>query len=114
MDYVVSNITPKREIRVSSHELEGRLIYKGHKLGLPDNLLPEILNHTYERYTNTFYFLDYRKWKELYHMEKLNNRMKCWFTDTDNKTALMKSYNTLLEILKEENKNFRNIYIVEN
>jgi hypothetical protein len=113
--YIVSNITSKREIRISNEKLDGKVIYKGHKLGLPDELLPQIIHHTHERYNSTFYFLDYKKWKQEYNMEKINSTMtKCWFTDTDSKKALMKSYKSLLETLKEQNGEFREIYIVEN
>ena len=114
MVYIVANTMPKREIRISNHEIEGRVIYKGHKLGLPDELLPQIIYHTHERYTNTFYFLDYKKWKNIYNMEKINVKMtKCWFTEADSKKALIKSYKTLLETLEEDNGEFKKIYIVE-
>ena len=115
MEYIVSNITSRSQIRISDKEIEGRVIYKGHKLGLPDELLPDIIHHVYERFNNTFYFLDYKKWKDVYNMDTINSKMtKCWLKDTDSKRALLNSYKTLLESLKECNGSFKNIYIVEN
>ena len=102
------------EIRVSNVELEGRVIYKGHKLGIPDKLLSKIINYKFERVNNSYYFLDYKKWKDIYNLEKLDIRMtQCWYKEVDTKRALLKSYNTLLESLTELVGEFRNIYIVE-
>ncbi len=114
VDFIVSNITSQREIRISDHEIDGKLIYKGHKLGIPDNLLPHILHYTYEKFHTSYYFLDYKKWKDIYNLEKLTPKMtKCWFKETDNKKALFHSYETLIETMKETMGNFKTIFVVE-
>jgi len=114
MEYIVSNITTRGEIRISNKEMEGKLIYKGHRLGIPDDLLPHIIHYTHEKFRNSNYFLDYKKWKDIYNFEKLTPQMnKCWFKETDNKKALLHSYKLLLETLKEEVGDFKNIYVVE-
>jgi len=115
MSYIIANNIGKRKIIVSNQKLDGNIIYEGHKLGLPNDLLPYIIYHTHERYNSSFYFLDYKKWKDIYNMEEINTRMtNCWIKDTDGKRALMKSYNTILESLKDIDGNFSKIYIVEN
>jgi len=114
MDYIIANITTRGEIRISNKEMEGRIIYKGHKLGLPDSLLPHIIYYTHEKFRNSYYFIDYKKWKDIYNFEKLNSQMnKCFFKETDNKKALLHSYKILLETLEELVGNFKTIYIVE-
>jgi hypothetical protein len=115
MEYIISSFNGRKEIRISNEEIEGKLIYKGHRLGLPNELLPKIIYHMYERYGDNFYYLDYKKWKDIYKMEKINVLMtKCWIRETDSKKALMTSYRTLLQTLKEINGDIKNIYIVEN
>ena len=38
---------------------------------------------------------------------------KCWFKETDSKKALLMSYDTLMETLKELMGDFKKIYIIE-
>lgn len=113
--YIVSNFFGKKEVRISNEELEGNLIYKGHKLGLPDSILPILLYHKHDKFRNEYYFLDYQKWKDIYNFEKLTPTVdKCWFKNSDTSKALLTSYETLLSSLKEINGEFKNIYVVEN
>ncbi len=113
-NYIVANITNRGEIRISTHKIEGRLIYEGHKLAIPDELLPHIINYTHEKYSGNYNFLNYKKWKDIYGFNDLTSQMtKCWFKERDNKKALMESYETLLETLKEELGDFKKIYIIE-
>ena len=113
MEYIISNLTPK-EIRVSTKEIDGRLIYKGHKLGVPDGLLPIIILHHHEKYSSSFIFMDYIIWKERYNLSKITPSMNdCWIKHTDNKRALMESYDTLLKLMESHFGKFKNIYIVE-
>jgi hypothetical protein len=115
MDYIVSNETIKRQIIVSTNKVDGRMIYNGHKMGIPDSLLPIILRHHHERYNSTFIFFDYKKWSEIYDMEKITPTMtECWFRNADSSKGLLQSYDTLLNLIEEKFGKFKNIYIAEN
>jgi hypothetical protein len=114
MEYIVSNILIKGEYRISTRQIEGKEIFQGHKLAIPDYLLPHILFYTHEKFRNQYYFLDYTKWRELYNYETLNNKMTdCWFSDKNIKSSLMRSYQTLLDTLEKEFGTFRKIYITQ-
>lgn len=114
MDYIVSNLTPKGEIRVSNREIEGKLLWSGHRLAMPDGLLPHILNYNYEKFKNIYYFLDYKKWKDIYNFDDLKPNMnQCWFNERDNNKALLKSYDTLLEVISEVLGDSKRIFVVE-
>jgi len=115
MDYIICNSSDNREIRISNKEIEGRVIYKGHKLAIPENILAKILYYSYEKSSNLYYFIDYKKWKDIYGMQKINNKMyDCWFKERDTVKALNKSFETLISLVKENLGSDRNIYIVEN
>ena len=112
--YIVSNFFANKEVRISNEELDGNLIYKGHKLGIPDNILSTLLYHRHDRSRNEYHFLDYQKWKDIYNFEKLTPVTdKCWFRNSDTHKALLESYDTLLKSLKDINGDFKNIYVVE-
>ena len=114
MDYIVANITNQREIRVSNHEMEGRVLYQGRKMAIPDEILPYIIFHTHDKFSGSYYFLDYKKWKTIHNLSPITPRTgDCWFRDTDNKRALLTSYDTLLQTLTEIVGEFKIIYIIE-
>ena len=115
MEYIVSNLDKRNEIRISDREIKGRVLYRGHRLGVPDEMLPRIILHRYERYTNSYYYLDYKIWKDKYGMCEIKSTMTdCWIKEKDSKKALLNSYNTLLEVFKDIISTSKNIYIVEN
>lgn len=114
MSYIVSNKTPNVEVRVSLEEIEGRTIYNGHVLAIPDNILDQILTYSYERYTNRYFFVDYVIWDEKYQMQPLTSQMTdCYFNHRDNLEGLRKSFDTLLKLLQSKFGKSRRIYIVE-
>jgi hypothetical protein len=43
----------------NSENIEGKILYKGHKLGVDENLLSKILEYKLEKTTNKLYLLDY-------------------------------------------------------
>ena len=43
----------------NSENIEGKVLYKGHKLGIDESLLSQILEYKLERTTNKLYVLDY-------------------------------------------------------
>jgi hypothetical protein len=87
MDYIVSRKDSLGEFRVySSDNIEGSIVYKGHKHSLPDILLPIILDIKHDRSSNKNFFRDYKK--------------GTWFIETSsNKKDLLESFGTLLSCL---------------
>jgi hypothetical protein len=62
--YLVSKSGPKCEYRIyidNNEPVDGHEIYKGHKLGVEDSLLYEILDFRIEKSTNKILFLKYDK-----------------------------------------------------
>lgn len=43
----------------NAEKIEGRILYKGHRLGVSENLLGQILEYKLERTTNKLYLFDY-------------------------------------------------------
>ncbi len=113
MDYIVVNNTPKREIILSMERKDGKILYEGHKWGIPDEMFPYILRHHHEIFGSSFLFFDYKKWKSFYNMGPIVPTMNCWIKNKDSKKGLLESYNTLLDISEEIFGKFRNIFIIE-
>jgi hypothetical protein len=64
MNYFVTKSSNRIEYRIYTSdevEVEGTTIYKGHKLGVDDNLLLEILDVKIEKSTGKIHFLKYDK-----------------------------------------------------
>jgi len=68
----------------NAEKIEGRILYKGHKLGVNENLLGQILEYKLERTTNKLYLFDY-------------NSEDTWFVTTRLQPlpAINKSYESL-------------------
>jgi hypothetical protein len=67
-----------------SELIEGKVLYKGHKLGVSENLLSQILEYKLEKTTNKLYVFDY-------------NSQDTWFVTTRLQPilAINKSYESL-------------------
>lgn len=63
MNFVISKINPRFQYRVypDSTEVEGQIIFEGHKMSPNDNLLSEVLDWRTERSTGKILFLKYDK-----------------------------------------------------
>ena len=113
MDYVVTKQTPRNEWRIylDNIESDGKIIYKGHKLGIKTEILKEFLEFRQERSSGKLMFLDYEKVKD----EPDHKDMQQWIIGTSNniETILEKSWESLLNMLKEKNGNFRKISITK-
>jgi hypothetical protein len=61
--YLVSKSDNRTQYRIylENSEIEGRIVYKGHKLGVDSNLLSEILDYRFEKSSNKIHFLKYDK-----------------------------------------------------
>lgn len=83
-----------------SVDVQGRVIYKGHKLGVNENILSQILEYRLERSTNKLYLLDY---------DSLSN----WFITTKSNAVLglNKSYESLQSKAEKQFGKFRKIII---
>lgn len=66
-------------------EIDGEVIYKGHRLGIPDELLLVVLDIKLEKSSNKKYFYDY-----------VNNS---WVVGRSNMVDLLNSWNSLLSVL---------------
>lgn len=97
--HIVCSKTINKEIIISDTFIDGFTIYQGHKLAMPDNILPNFLDYKYERGTGKYYFFDYLESK--------------WFTNNNIEESFLKSYNSLLDLFKVKHGNIRNIFIIE-
>lgn len=114
MNYIVSNYYGKREVRVSFMPMDGSPIYSGHKLGIDDDILPSILLFKIERSTKKYFFIDYKKWNDIYSLQRINPMVTdCWISHSDKKKSMMESYNSLITLMDELYGSFKNIYIIE-
>lgn len=114
MSFIISNFNSRSKTIVSTEEMPGKLLYQGHMLGVPDELLDYIIYYTHEKFSGNFYFLDYKKWNDNYNMRPINSTMtKCWIKNKDNLTSLRESYSSLIETLQYLSGKVRKIYIIE-
>jgi hypothetical protein len=83
-----------------TEEIEGLVLYRGHKLGVQDHILAGILDYKMERMSNKIYIMDY-------------NSDGRWFASnsSDTKYALDSSYNSLQELAEKQFGKFRKIVI---
>jgi hypothetical protein len=114
MKQLVVNTLNHTDIICSLEELEGAIIYSGHKLAIKRDILPYILHHWYDKFYSRFVFVDYLKWKKVYNKETIERDMtNCFFNDSDNIRGLEKSYHSLLDLLVTEYGKFSKIHFIE-
>ena len=113
MNYTITKQTQRNEWRiyVDDDNYEGKIIYKGHKLGINTSMLMEFLEFRQERSSGKMLFLDYEKVKD----EPDHKDMGQWIVGTSNniESILERSWESLLTMLKEKNGNFRKISITK-
>lgn len=61
MSYLVSKIDSKHQFRVylDGVDTEGDILYKGHKMGITDDILSQIIDYRIERISDKVFFLKY-------------------------------------------------------
>jgi len=100
-------ITIKKDIRFeyrfyleNSENVEGQIIYKGHKLAINDRLLSNILEFKIERTTNRIYIFDYTSEDK-------------WFVSSTSDTlrSINQSYDSLQQKAEKQFGKFRKIII---
>jgi len=80
--------------------IEGKIIYKGHKLGVGYDILSNMIEYKQERTTNRIYLMDYE------------NQGKWFITNESELTeTLSESYDTLQRIAQEKFGKFRKVVI---
>jgi|688.fasta_scaffold621683_1 hypothetical protein len=104
---MLNYITTKRDARFEwrfyiepNDNVEGRIIYKGHKLGVGNDVLSNMIEYKQERTTNRIYLMDYE------------NQGR-WFVTNDGGLieTLSESYDTLQRIAQEKFGKFRKVVI---
>ncbi len=103
LDYIIIKKGPKFEFRLYTEineNIEGQIIYKGHRLNLDGQLLSNILEYKMEKTTNKVYLKDYCS----------DDR---WFIGTkyDASRVINQSYESLQQIAEQQFGKFRKIVI---
>lgn len=113
MDYIVSKDGPRLQYRIyiDGKETDGKLVYKGHKLGVDENTLSEILDYRIERSTNKIHFLKYDKIEDSPDYLDLN-QWKIGRIDSMN-IGLLESWMSLNNKMQEKFGKFRKIIITK-
>jgi hypothetical protein len=113
MNYIITKQTPRNEWRIylDDESYDGKVIYKGHKLGIDTITLMEFLEYRQERSTGKVLFLDYEKVEDT----PDHKVQEQWIVGTSNniESILEKSWESLLNMLKEKKGNFRKISITK-
>lgn len=103
--YIICNKTINSEIRVyfDSSNVEGQILYKGHKLGITDTLLLKILYYKYEKFNNRYFFINYKKWIDLDYTA-IDNNISLWDSVSNlNSKELFQRWYLLLNEIKNIN-----------
>ena len=114
MNYIVSKSDARFEYRVyidNDDNKEGRVIYKGHKLGIDENILLEVIDYRIEKSTGNLFFLKYDQINENIDFKNKN----IWNTgrvDSIN-LNLLESWDSLIRKLKIDNGDYRKIIITK-
>lgn len=115
MNYLVSKRDLKYEYRIyidSGEEIDGTLIFKGHKLQPDPSLLSRILEWKVEKSTGKFYFLKYNNvYSDINHLDS-----KLWNVsgvDSFDK-MIQESWDSLLKKMTVDFGSFRKILVTEN
>jgi hypothetical protein len=108
-EYVISKIEPRCEYRIyteNSKNIEGKIIFQGHKLSIETSFLDKIIDFRVERSSGKIYTPDYLK-------ENSGPSLVGWFegrTDVVSKN-LQKSWETLKQKIEMELGSFRKITV---
>lgn len=119
MPFTLLKSNSRLEYRLYLSESEDQnqnVIYSGHKLAISESLLDEILNYRYELSTHRIYYLKYDVWLQKYpNQEPSNLMLDIWrVSNIESQTKdLYEVWQNLLNFLRTQNGNFRNIWIVK-
>jgi len=103
LNFITIKKDPRFEYRFyleNDSSIEGKIIYKGHKLGVDEQILSNILEYKSERTTNRVYLMDY-------------DTEDRWFvsSNSNNLLAINQSYESLQSKAEKQFGKFRKIVI---
>ncbi len=110
MSYLVFKSDNRREFRIypDSAEVEGQIIYKGHKLGVELNLLSQLIDYRIERSSNKVLFLRYDKVTD----SVSNLDSKIWKVSTSESfdKQILESWESMQTALEQKVGKFKKIF----
>lgn len=115
MKRIIINNLEERNIVCSIYDdIEGDIIYSGHKMAINEKVLPHVLQYYFDKFNSRFLFLNYMSWKKLYNLEPFQPTMtNCLFTEPNSSSGFRKSYESLLELMNKEFGKFQKITIAQ-
>ena len=113
MNYIISKSGGRSEYRIykDGDDFEGYPIYNGHKLGVENNLLAEVLDYRIDRGTGKIHFLKYDKVvTEPNHLD-----LKMWEIGRGESMQknLLDSWISLNQVMREKLGEYRKIIITK-
>jgi hypothetical protein len=108
-EYVISKTESRTEFRIyteNSKNIEGKIIFQGHKLSVENNLLEQIIEIKIDRGSGSIYTPDYQKPNDTIDL-------KGWFSGRGDSLQknLQKSWETLKQKIEKELGGFRKITV---
>lgn len=114
MKYLTINNLEDRNIVCALEKIEGEIIYSGHKSAINDKVLAHILQYYYDKFNSRFLFVNYMTWKKIYNLEPFDTTMtNCLFSESNYQSGLKKSYNSLMDLMRNEFGRFQKINIIQ-
>lgn len=118
MDYIKLKSNSRLEYRLYLEKPEDEnldIIYQGHKLGINDSFLDQILDYRFEVSTNRIYYLKYDIWLNKFSNELPNlTNLEIWKSGRDSKDKeLYDIWENLLQFIRNKLGTFKNIWIVK-
>jgi hypothetical protein len=117
MEFITTKKSSRMEYRVYTEDPKEDnldLIYHGHKLGIIDALLDEIINYKYELSSGKYYYIRYDVWKNKYNFDTPNNTMMDLWKHgnmTSKSKDLFDTWLILIQTLRSLNGDFKNIWV---
>lgn len=117
MSFIVTKKSSRMEYRVYTEDPQDKsmdIVYQGHKLGIIDSLLDEIVNYKYELSSGRYYYIRYDIWQSKYNFEIPNNTMMdLWkHGNMESKSKdLFDTWLNLIQTLRTLNGDFKNIWV---
>lgn len=97
MDYIISKTTKTHEIRVyKTIPDNGEIMFKGHKLSIPYNMLVDIIDYKYNLTSDKYFFPNYTLMTSGI-PEKMDENI--WEFKSDPQKDIEKSWDSLLRVL---------------
>lgn len=117
MDYIKLKSNSRLEYRLYLKDPEDQnldFVYQGHKLGINDSILDQILDYRFEASTNRIYYLRYDILFNKFPNEQPSlTNLEIWKPGRDSKDKeLYEIWGNLLQFIRGKIGTFKNIWIV--